>query len=182
MRLRYWPFVCAWLVVGAVPLATVYSAAPTDVLLETMQRELHRAAAALGRADPGSYYLGYAVSDATTATIVGMTGSLIVSSENHRRQADVMMRVGSPALDNTHSQSRPSGIVSGSLPLSDDQDAVARVLWQLTDREYEQASQAFLKVKTNMAVQSVEEDKSPDFSVEIPQKHLDESRPQVSLD
>ncbi len=182
MRLRYWPFVCAWLVVGAVPLATVYSAAPTDVLLETMQRELHRAAEALGRADPGSYYLGYAVSDATTATIVGMTGSLIVSSENHRRQADVMMRVGSPALDNTHSQSRPSGIVSGSLPLSDDQDAVARVLWQLTDREYEQASQAFLKVKTNLAVQSVEEDKSPDFSVEAPKLHLDESRPQVALD
>jgi TldD protein len=181
-RLPYCAVVCAWLVAGAVPLATVYSAAPADVLLETMQRELHRAAEALGKADPGTYYLSYAVSDVTAATIVGMTGSLVVSSENHRRQADVMMRVGSAALDNTHSQSRPSGIVSGSLPLGDDRDAVARVLWQLSDREYEQASQAFLKVKTNLAVQSVEEDKSPDFSVEIPQKHLDESRPQVSLD
>ena len=147
-----------------------------------MQRELHRAAEALGKADPGTYYLSYAVSDATAATIVGTTGSLIVSSEGHRRQADAMMRVGSSALDNTHSQSRPSGIVSGSLPLSDDRDAIARVLWQLTDREYEQASQAFLKVKTNLAVQSVEEDKSPDFSVESPKTHLDESRPQVSLD
>jgi TldD protein len=181
-RLQYWTFICAFLVAGAVPVASVYSATSSDVLLETMQRELHRAAEALGKTDPGVYYLSYAVSDAMTATIVGTTGSLIVSSEGHRRQADVMMRVGTSALDNTHSQSRPSGIVSGSLPLSDNRDAIARVLWQLTDLEYEQASQAFLKVKTNLAIQSVEEDKSPDFSVESPKTHLDESRPQVALD
>ena len=58
----------------------------------------------------------------------------------------------------------------------------ARVLWQLTDREYEQASSAFLQVKTNQAVQSEEEDKSPDFSRETPQNHLDETRPQISFD
>ena len=51
-------------------------------------------------------------------------------------------------------------------------DAIARVLWQLTDREYEQASAAFLKVKTSNAVHSEEEDKSPDFSSEAPQDHL----------
>ena len=181
-RLPYCAVVCAWLVAGAVPLATVYSAAPADVLLETMQRELHRAAEALGKADPGTYYLSYSVSDATAATIVGSTGSLVVSSEDHRRQADVMMRVGSPALDNTHGQSRPSGIVSGSFRLSDDRDAIARVLWQLTDREYEQASQAFVKVKTNQAVQSAEEDKSPDFSAKPPKTHVDEAQPQVSFD
>lgn len=93
-----------------------------------------------------------------------------------------MMRVGSPALDNTHSQSRPSGIVSGALPLTDDRDAIARVLWQLTDREYEQASQAFVKVKTNLAVQSAEEDKSPDFSLESPKTHVDASRVPFSVD
>jgi predicted Zn-dependent protease len=73
-------------------------------------------------------------------------------------------------------------MTSGSLPLNDDADAVARVLWQLTDKEYEQASGAFLKVKTNRAVQSEEEDKSPDFSQESPQIHLDESRMHVSFD
>ena len=87
------------------------------------------------------------------------------------------MRVGSPSLDNTHSQSRPSGITSGLLPLGDDPDATARVLWQLTDREYEQASGAFLRVKTNQAVRSEEEDKSPDFSQDQPETHLDEATP-----
>ena len=43
------------------------------------------------------------------------------------------MRVGSTALDNTHNQSRGSGIVSGALPLNNDSDAIARVLWQLTE-------------------------------------------------
>jgi predicted Zn-dependent protease len=172
-----------WLVIACgIPLTAVHSAPPADVLLDTMQRELHRAMASLAKTDPATYYLSYAVSDANSATIVGTAGSLIVSSESHRRQADVMMRVGSAALDNTHSQNRPSGIASGSLPLNDDPDAIARVLWQLTDREYEQASSTFLKVKTNQAVQSVEEDKSPDFSSEAPQGHLDESRPQISID
>ena len=147
-----------------------------------MQGELHRAMASLGKADPASYYLSYAVADAHSVTIAGTAGSLIVSSETHRRQADVMMRVGSAALDNTHSQNRPSGIASGPLPLNHDPDAITRVLWQLTDREYEQASSTFLKVKTNQAVQSAEEDKSPDFSLETPQTHLDESRPQIAID
>jgi predicted Zn-dependent protease len=163
-------------------LTAVPSAPRTDVLLDAMQRELHRAMASLGKADPASYYLSYAVADAHSVTIAGTAGSLIVSSESHRRQADVMMRVGSAALDNTHSQNRPSGIASGPLPLSDDPDAITRVLWQLTDREYEQASSTFLKVKTNQAVQSAEEDKSPDFSLETPQTHLDESRPQIAID
>jgi predicted Zn-dependent protease len=39
-----------------------------------------------------------------------------------------------------------------------------------------------LKVKTNRAVQSEEEDKSPDFSQESPQNHVDESLPKILLD
>ncbi len=60
---------------------------------------------------------------------------------------------------------------SGSLPLGDDQDAIARVLWDLTDREYKRAAPAFLNVRTNTAVRAEEEDKSPDFSKEAPQTH-----------
>jgi TldD protein len=134
-----------------------------------MQQELKRATTALAKSDPAPYYLSYDVTDGEGTTIVGADGGLLISTTTHRRQADVMMRVGAPALDNTHSQSRPSGIMSGGLPLRDDPDALARVLWLLTDREYEQASAAFLRVKTNQAVQSAEEDKSPDFSQESPQ-------------
>jgi TldD protein len=164
--------------VGALPSGS----APANLLLTTMQRELQRATAALAKTDPAPYFMSYAVTDVDTTVIIASNGSVIFSTGANRRQADVMMRVGSVALDNTHNQSRGSGIVSGLLPLNDDTNAIARVLWQLTDREYEQASAAFLKVKTSNAVQSEEEDKSPDFSKEAPQDHLDTTLLHASLD
>jgi predicted Zn-dependent protease len=63
-------------------------------------------------------------------------------------------------------------VTSGSLPLGNDQDAIARVLWELTDREYKRAVPALLNVQTNSAVRAEEEDKSPDFSTEKPQTHI----------
>ncbi|MFZ3217918.1 MAG: metallopeptidase TldD-related protein [Candidatus Acidiferrales bacterium] len=156
--------------------------AATDVLLATMQRELQRATKSLAKTDPAPYYLSYAVTDSRSTAVIASNGSVLFSSSANRREADVMMRVGSMALDNTHNQSRGSGIMSGLLPLDDDTDAIARVLWELTDREYEQASAAFLKVKTSNAVRSEEEDKSPDFSSEPPQHHLDNSPLRASPD
>ncbi len=150
--------------------------------METMQRELQRAATSLAKSDPAPYFLSYTVNDAEGLTIAGENGSILISTSYHRRQGDVVMRVGAAALDNTHGQSRPSGIVSGSLPLRDDPDAIARVLWEMTDQEYDQASAAFVRVKTNQAVQSEEEDKSPDFSQESPQKRVEGPAIKVSFD
>src|SRR5208282_5803221 len=114
------PVVCVLLVVFSIPFAALSSPPRPDVLLQTMQRELQRATASLAKADPAPYFLSYSVVDVDAMTIAGANGALIVSAITHRRQADVMMRVGSSALDNTHSQSRPSGITSGALPLHDD--------------------------------------------------------------
>jgi TldD protein len=171
---------CFLLALCAIPRFS--SASAPDVLLQTMQQELKRATTSLTKADPAPYYLSYAVADIDGSIIWASNGSLLVSTTIRRRQADVMMRVGSAALDNTHNKSRGSGITSGILPLNNDSDAIARVLWQLTDREYDQASSAFLTVKTNTAVQSEEEDKSPDFSQEPPQAHLDAAHALAPLD
>ncbi len=167
-----WFPIFAVLALAALPLSAFTSSPAANVVLSTMQQELQRATKSLAKTDPAPYYMSYAVTDADETAVVASDGSVIYSASVDRRQADVMMRVGSVALDNTHSQSRGSGITSGLLPLNDDANAIARVLWQLTDREYEQASAAFLKVKTNNAVRSEEEDKSPDFSSEAPQDHL----------
>src|ERR1700722_9752840 len=145
---------------------------PAD-LMTVMLRELNRATASLAKSEPAPYFLSYAVSDIDTVAIVAANGGLVLSTDVGVRQGDVMMRVGSLALDNTHSHSRGSGITSGFLPLDNDPDAAARVLWDLTNREYQQASAAFAKVKATNAVEAAEEDKSPDFSQESPQKHAD---------
>jgi len=166
----------------ALPFSVLSSPPSSDALLATMQRELGRATVALGKSDPAPYFLSYAAQDGDGVTIAAVNGSLVTSATFRRRQADVMMRVGTPALDNTHGSSRPSGISSGMLPLGNNPDATAQVLWQLTNREYEQASGAFLRVKTNEAVRSQEEDQSPDFSQENAKIELGTSPAPFSLD
>jgi TldD protein len=145
-----------------------------DPLMKVMQDELKRATSGLAKTDPAPYYISYTVYDQSSIVLVGAYGSLLTNTGVHRRQADVTMRVGSPALDNTHGQSRGSGMISGSIPFGADTDAIARVLWELTDRSYKRASPAFLNVKTNTAVRAEEEDKSPDFSKESPVTHTGE--------
>ena len=113
-----------------------------------MQRELQRATAKLGQLDPAPYFTSYSVYDQEGTVVVGGLGSLLNSTQFHRRTGEVTMRVGSAALDNTHQENRYSGMNSGLIPLQDDPDAVARVLWQLTHEEYRQAAQSYLNVKT----------------------------------
>ncbi|HWT87181.1 MAG TPA: metallopeptidase TldD-related protein [Candidatus Angelobacter sp.] len=151
----------------AAPSAT----AASDVVLKTMQTELSRATAGLAKSDPAPYFLSYTVYDQNVVILAGAYGSLLTDTAMRRRQADVTMRVGSPALDNTHGQARASGVTSGTLPFGEDQDAIARVLWELTDRGYKRAGPTFLNVKTNTAVRAEEEDKSPDFSKETSVQH-----------
>src|SRR5882762_5412027 len=158
------------------------AAAASDPVLRAMQAELARATTELGKAEQAPYFLSYTVYDQDFVVLVGAYGSLLNSVSARRRQADVTMRVGNPDLDNTHGQSRPSGVSSGTLPLGSDQDAIARVLWELTDREYKRAVPSLLNVRTNTAVRAEEEDKSPDFSKEKPQTYIGEAAATPSLD
>ncbi len=155
---------------------------PKDTLLATMQQELQRAKTELGKLDPAPYFMSYAVHDQSTVLVVGSQGGMINSTQARARTADVIVRVGTPALDNTHGENRPSGISSGSIPLTDDAAAISHCLWQLTYGEYRKASQTFSKVKTSTEVNAKEEDTSPDFSQETSEGHADYSEPAPAQD
>ena len=154
----------------------------TDPVLITMETELNRAKADLAKSDPAPYFLSYTVHDQDVIVIAGSFGGLLTDSAVKRRSADVTMRVGSPELDNTHGQSRSSGMTSEMLPLDGNAQATSRVLWEMTDRAYKRAAPAFLNVKTNTAVQAEEEDKSPDFSKEQPKVHVGEKLTEPPFD
>src|SRR5229473_2952202 len=165
----------------SVPTPAPVSTA-NDPVLKAMQDEIKRATAELGKAEQPPYYLSYTVYDQDFVVLVGAYGSLLTDTAAQRRFADVTMRVGTPELDNTHGQSRGSGVTSGTLPLGNDADSITRVLWELTDREYKRAVPALLNVRTNTAVRAEEEDKSPDFSQEKPQTHVGESGASAPLE
>lgn len=154
----------------------------TDPVLITMQTELDRAKTDLAKSDPAPYFLSYTVNDQDMIVIAGSFGGLLTDSAVKRRSADVTMRVGSPELDNTHGQSRSSGMTSDILPLDGNAEATSRVLWEMTDRAYKRAAPAFMNVKTNTAVQAEEEDKSPDFSKEQPKVHVGEKLTEPPFD
>jgi TldD protein len=193
-RLQFLRVVACWVLAARlvfVPLAygtaeksnsLVPAASASDPVLNAIQGELARATSELGKAEQPPYYLSYTVYDQEFTVLVGAYGSLLNATAVQRRQADVTMRVGTPELDNTHGQSRASGVTSGSLPFGNDQDAIARALWELTDREFKRAVPTLLNVRTNTAVRAEEEDKSPDFSKEKPQTHLGEVSPPAPFD
>ncbi|MBS1814151.1 MAG: peptidase U62 [Acidobacteria bacterium] len=146
-----------------------------SVLMETMDAELHRAMASLGKTagkngeQPAPYFLSYSVADATTWSIAAQYGSIIGDNNVvHRRSADVQVRIGSPEQDNTHGEHRNSALTTIGLPLEDNRAALARSFWYATNRGYGRALDSYLKVKTEQQVRAKEEDTSNDFSVEKP--------------
>ncbi len=178
MKNRFWRRSprCFLVVVFALGIRSVASS-PTsdkaDALLSTMQDEMQRAQTSLGKLDPAPYFVSYSIYDQSMVMTLGSEGSLVNSVRARRRAADVTMRMGTPALDNSHAQNRNSARTSGALPLEDDRNAIAHELWRLTYEEYRKASKAYLNVKTNTQVHAQEEDTSPDFSQEKPPTHAD---------
>ena len=84
---------------GQLPAWAFTAAAPGghDVVLASMDKELQRAKSELGRLTPAAYFISYTVYDEQEAMAVGINGSLITSTSNRKRMADVIMRVGTPA-------------------------------------------------------------------------------------
>ena len=156
--------------------ASAASAAPVtpqESLLTDMQSELMRASKELAKADPAPYYLSYSVADQDTMIVAGTNGAIVTAAQSRARRVDVITRIGTPALDNTHGDLRGAAVVSGTLPLNQDHAAIARTFWDLTNRGYRQSVSAYMRAKTSSDVRAAEEDNSPDFSKEAPQTHVD---------
>ncbi len=151
--------------------------APDDLLLATMEKELHRGQSELAKQDPAPYFSSYKVTDEESLVILSSEGAILTSTRTRRRAADVSMRIGTPALDNTHNKDRSSSITSGQLPQQDDPDAIARVLWHLTYQEYRKARQAYTNAKAKTAVSAKDEDDSADFSEEKPSTYIERTSP-----
>jgi TldD protein len=175
--------------VGHLEAATPSPApTPSSILIDAMESELHRAMTSLGNTatdatqQPKPYFLSYAVSDADSISMSAQFGAITGSNQSRRRSADVQVRLGTPAEDNTHGDHRNSALTSVPLPLTDDGQALARSLWFATNRGYGKALDSFLKVKTEQQVRAREEDASADFSTEKPSTDLLPPSPALVVD
>jgi TldD protein len=178
---------------GTPVIAANSSAAPTaqdPVLMQAMSAELDRAMSSLSASpvststtpQPKPYFLSYSVADAESVNITAQYGAITNSNATHARTADVQVRLGSPALDNTHGDHRTSALTTVPLPLSDDRAAIERSLWYATNRGYGKALDALEKVKTEQQVRAKEEDSSADFSAEKPEVAEVPAAPKLEVD
>jgi predicted Zn-dependent protease len=165
-------------------------AASDPVLLQAMDAELHRAMTELGNTPTTDgktpalkpYFLSYSVYDAQNVTITAQYGAIDGSNATHARSVDVQVRLGSPALDNTHGTHRDTALTTIPLPLSDDRAAIERSLWFATNRGYGKALDALEKVKTEQQVRAKEEDSSADFSTQKPETEVLPPAPPLAVD
>jgi predicted Zn-dependent protease len=151
--------------------ASAAQAAPAP-LMETLQQELEREMAVLGKADPPAYFMGYTVTESARAAVSGSNGALLSSSENRSRWLEAQVRVGSYELDNTR-RVAGAGSFRGSygepISIEDDAGVLRRAMWRQTEDQYRAAAEALIKIETSRDVQvQTAEGNAPDFSREKP--------------
>ena len=152
-----------------------------NLLLQTLKSEADRNLTELKKQPVPAYYISYRVYDQTSHTITASFGNLIMSNPYSQRIFNAAVRVGSPELDNTHEikEGNEQGYAEynytgyGTLGVEDNPEAWKLTLWQKTDAMYVAATKRFEKVKANVAVKVSSEDKSPDFSVETPERYIE---------
>jgi TldD protein len=159
---------------GASPIV-VHGSADTRAL-SLLQSELQRNFQTLKQQDAPAYFMSYTLHDTRSTRLSASFGAIDRIDESHNRFATVEVRVGNYDLDNTHpirGDSRAMGprLARVALPLTDDEQPIRLALWRATDRTFKQASEALIRVKTNVAAKVKEEDPSPDFSREDPQTY-----------
>ena len=136
-----------------------------DVVAEELQREMKE----LKSEEVPPYFMSCTVSDVYTIIISSSFGALTYSDESDSRLLSVKVRVGDYQLDNTHElRGQFAFSSSGYFPVArdDNQIALRSALWQETNKQYREAVERFIKVKTNVAIKVAEEDTSADFSRE----------------
>lgn len=141
----------------------------SDEFLQLLQTELQKNKTQFDQSQSEVYLLSYRVDEQTSHDVWSSLGSLIYNRQQTERILTVQVRVGSYELDNFHElrddySDYLSGISTVMLPLNDDSQALAQIIWRETDRAYREAKQRYEKVKANVAVKAVADDHAPDYS------------------
>ncbi len=167
-----------WLLVAAVACLAVAGnslsqQAAQSPVLAAMTEELNRSMGVLGKVDPPAYFIGYTVTGAQRAEVMGSNGALLTSQENRSRWLEVQVRTGSYELDDTRKVGDRQAAFSASpgapVPIEDDAAVLGRTIWLETDRQYRAAAEALIKIKTGKEVKvETAEGRAPDFSREAP--------------
>ncbi len=168
-----------FLFVSGVPLHGI-SQAENDTLIQVLSSELTYEFEHLAQETYPPYYMDYRVND-VRSYYLGSSFGVITDEENTGyRLLTCNVRIGSYDYDNTHptedySTQTRYGFFGYNfiLPIEDNPVAIKKQLWLATNDEYEYASTAYSDLIIKRISKNDDEDKSPDFSREKPEKYYE---------
>lgn len=150
----------------------LFAAYNGDGLLKILKSELEREYSVLKENDPPLYYLAYRVEEISQKNLSYLFGSKTSENSEKERVFQVIIRVGSPELDNTHELKgmdyydyESYYMQVSQLPLLNDEKVIRKTLWKLTQSQFAKAIERYQKVLANEKVRAEREDKSPDFNI-----------------
>lgn len=161
---------------------------PASPVLELLAGEIARNLGQLqsDEREVPAYFLAYDLVAREHLWLEVQQGQVVRRSMDRDRTVDIDVRVGSPQLDNSHSQGGNYGPGNGlglgrGVSVQDEPLALAQALWLLTEQQYRDALVALSAAESGEQLRSQDEAKppSPDFSEEKPLVHLE---PRVQLD
>ena len=132
--------------------------------IQLMEAELKRGLKNYKKQKPSIYYLAYNYQEILQRQIVVSEGGVSRNTEKGNHHLGVMVRVGTPKMDNTRhlkGESNDMAIVTATLPSGG--KAFSIKLWETTQEAIKQAQKKFSQVQGNSQVSSKRADDSPDF-------------------
>jgi hypothetical protein len=157
-----------------------------DPILKAMRAEIARAKTLKITGVPDQlYYVEYGLDDVRSFSASATLGALLRSDENRGRVPRVMVRIGSPAFDNTnyiYTDLFGSARAGGGVPLDDNLTALRHYFWLATDRVFKGSVEALSRKRA--ALRNItQQDKLNDFAAAEPSKvYLDPLEPKVKRD
>lgn len=161
------------LCVAAAPVRAAPDVSDADALhadpFDAMTRAMALATGQLSSGTEPLYHLAYAVNASHRLTLQGTHGAFAGRDDALDRSADIELRVGTHALDNTHKLLDSSGWSEPDRPflrlaLTDTGPPLLEALVRGTDELYRSARRRLIEVRANEAVKVAREDTSDDFS------------------
>ena len=147
-----------------------------------MKTELERNFAILSKEEIPAYYIFLRMDESQVFGCSARFGKLQSTMQEPYvgRNLSSMVRVGSPALDNTHevreAGSEGSFVSSSSIPINDNNPHVIKnAIWSQLDFLYKSGAKNLELIKANISAKVEQEDKSPDFTQEDAETHSEAS-------
>lgn len=159
-----------------------------DHLLSILKSELQRETDQFKTSgESAPYFISYRVDDIYESSASANFGSLYQKmTGTHVKTLTPMVRIGSYQMD-SYREIAQKGMTSSSgawrIPLDDEKgDATRMVIWKATRNVWDNGIQNLADVKSKAQVRVEKEDKSDDFSKELPAKYIEKELTSAQLD